>query len=402
MKAPYLIVSGDFVKAGGMNQPNYELARYLADAGFQTHLVGYRVADDLASHPGITFHRVPKPGGSYFLSQPLLSRLGRRWARAIAANKGRVIVNGGCCDWDDINWVHHVQAVFEPQVGAGWARRLKNRAQRRFDLTAERKIVPRARLAITDTERMKRDLIERLGSPLERVHAIYLGIDPIVFRPPTVDERVAARHTLGAGGGQSARPLVAFVGALGDSRKGFDTLFSAWATLCAEPAWDADLAVVAMGTELARWRKRADSAGLASRVRFLGFDRGETFVARVLWGCDALVLPSRYEGYGRPVQEALCCGVPALVSRASGIAEQYPPELADLIIPDPEDVADLAARLRRWRTAATAWREQIRPFAEALRHHTWRRMAEQIVELAERHRRQPDAVNERRRSGFAA
>ena len=117
MKTPYLIVSGDFVKAGGMNQPNYELARYLADEGFQTHLVGYRVADDLASHPGITFHRVPKPAGSYFLSQPLLSRLGRRWARAIAATEGRVIVNGGCCDWDDINWVHHVQAVFAPQVG---------------------------------------------------------------------------------------------------------------------------------------------------------------------------------------------------------------------------------------------------------------------------------------------
>lgn len=402
MKTPYLIVSGDFIKAGGMNQPNYELARYLADAGFQTHLVGYRVADDLASHPGVTFHRVPKPGGSYFLSQPLLGRLGRRWARAIAAHQGRVIVNGGCCDWDDINWVHHVQAVFGPQVATGWARRLKNRAQRRIDLTAERRIVPRARLAITDTERMKRDIIERLGSPLERVHAIYLGIDSTVFRPPTVDERSAARHTLGAGGADSARPLVAFVGALGDSRKGFDSLFSAWATLCAEPAWDADLVVMAMGAELARWRKRAARAGLASRMRFLGFDRSETFVARVLWGCDALVLPSRYEGYGRPVQEALCCGVPALVSRASGIAEQYPAELADLIIPDPEDVADLAARLRRWRIAATAWREQIRPFASALRDHSWRRMAEQIVGLAERHPRQPDAVRERRRSGFAA
>ena len=48
MKPPYLIVSGDFVKAGGMNQPNYELARYLAEEGFATHLVGYRVADDLA------------------------------------------------------------------------------------------------------------------------------------------------------------------------------------------------------------------------------------------------------------------------------------------------------------------------------------------------------------------
>ncbi|MGZ6185670.1 MAG: hypothetical protein ACXWNN_07220, partial [Candidatus Binataceae bacterium] len=79
-----------------------------------------------------------------------------------------------------------------------------------------------------------------------------------------------------------------------------------------------------------------------------------------------------------------------------------PADLADLIIPDAEDVGDLAARLARWRNAADAWREKIRPFAAALRDHTWRRMAEQIVGLAERHRRQPDAVSERRRSGFAA
>ena len=404
MKPPYLIVSGDFVKAGGMNQPNYELARYLAGEGFQTHLVGYRVADDLARHPGVTFHRVPKPGGSYFLSQPLMNRLGRRWARALAAADGRVIVNGACCDWNDVNWVHHVQAVFAPQVTGGWARRLKNRAQRRVDLAAERRIVLRAKLAIATTESVKHDIVERLGYPAERAHAVYLGIDSALFRPPTADERAAARARIGAVHSASARerPLVAFIGALGDTRKGFDALFGAWATLCAEPAWDADLVVVAMGGELPVWKARAASAGIAPRIRFLGFDRDDTFVARVLWGCDALVLPSRYEGYGRPVQEALCCGIPALVSRASGIAEQYPAELGELIIPDAEDVTDLASRLVRWRTAAVAWREKIRPFSAALREHTWRRMAEQIVAIVEAHRGQSGTVQDSRRAGCAA
>ena len=404
MKSPYLIVSGDFVKAGGMNQPNYELARYLADEGVETHLVGYRVADDLARHPGVTFHRVPKVGGSYFLSQPLMNRLGRRWAGEIAAADGRVIVNGACCDWDDINWVHHVQAVFAPQVTGGLARRMKNRIQRHVDLAAERRIVPRATLAITTTGRMKHAIVERLGFPAERAHAIYLGIDPALFRPPTADERAAARARIGAGRIDSVpgRPLVAFVGALGDTRKGFDTLFGAWVRLCAEPAWDANLVVIAIGAELPAWKARAAGAGIASRIRFLGFDSDDTFIARVLWGCDALVLPSRYEGYGRPVQEALCCGLPALVSRASGIAEQYPAELADLIIPDADEVEDVAARLARWRKAADTWREKVRPFSAALREHTWRRMAEQIVALIERHRNQSGTVRDSRRSGFAA
>jgi glycosyltransferase involved in cell wall biosynthesis len=399
MKPPYLIVSGDFVKAGGMNQPNYELARYLADEGFETHLVGYRVADDLARHPGVVFHRVPKPGDSYFLAQPLMNRLGRHWARVLAATGGRVIVNGACCDWDDINWVHYVHAVFASQVTTGWARRLKNRAQRRVDLAAERRIVPRAKLAITNAERTKHDIVERLGFPKERAHTIYLGIDPGLFHPPTADERAAARAriTYSSPGG----PLVAFVGALGDSRKGFDTLFAAWASLCAQPTWDANLVVVAMGGELPAWKARAASAGLTSRIRFLGAG-DETFVASVLWGCDALVLPSRYDSYGRTVQEALCCGLPALVSRASGIAEQYPAELSDLIVPDPEDVQDLAARLARWRGAADVWREKIRPLSSALRDHTWRRMAEQIVATIECYRSQPGAVRDNHRSGCAA
>jgi glycosyltransferase involved in cell wall biosynthesis len=404
MKPPYLVVSGDFVKAGGMNQPNYELARYLADEGFETHLVGYRVADDLARHPSVTFHRVPKLAGSYFLSQPLMNQLGRRWARAITTAGGRVIVNGSACDWDDINWVHHVQAVFHPRVTAGWARRLKNRAQRRIDLAAERRIVPRAKLAITTTEQVKRDLVERLGFPAERAHAVYLGVDPALFRPPTAPERAAARARLDARTADPTprRPLVAFIGALGDTRKGFNTLFEAWAELCAKPTWDADLIVVAVGAELPLWKARAQSAGMASRIRFLGFDSDEAFIAHVLWGCDALVLPSRYEGYGRPVQEALCCGLPALVSRTSGIAEQYPAELGELIVPDAEDVADLAARLVRWRNAVDVWCENIRLFSAALRDHTWRRMAEQMVELIERHRNQPSTVVNNRRSGFAA
>jgi hypothetical protein len=124
------------------------------------------------------------------VSKPLRV-FGRRWARALAAADGRVIVNGSACDWDDINWVHHVQAVFAPQVTVGWARRLKHRAQRRADLAGERRIMPRTKLAITDTERMKRDLVERPGFPAERAHAVYLGIETRAL--PSAHRRRARR-----------------------------------------------------------------------------------------------------------------------------------------------------------------------------------------------------------------
>ncbi len=60
-------------------------------------------------------------------------------------------------------------------------------------------------------------------------------------------------------------------------------------------------------------------------------------VSDILAAADVLVSPVRYESYGLNVQEAICCGVPAIVSRAAGVAERYPTELSDLLLPDPND-----------------------------------------------------------------
>ena len=40
------------------------------------------------------------------------------------------------------------------------------------------------------------------------------------------------------------------------------------------------------------------------------------------------------------------------VTDTAGIAERYPAALQPLLIPDPNDATDLAARLRAWRSAA--------------------------------------------------
>ena len=115
--------------------------------------------------------------------------------------------------------------------------------------------------------------------------------------------------------------MVAFVGALGDRRKGFDRLFDAWQQLCRDPAWDADLVVAGHGGELTQWRRLAASSGLDGRIRFLGF---RDDVSTVLAAADVLVHPARYEAYGLGVHEAICRGLPAIVSAAAGVAELYP------------------------------------------------------------------------------
>lgn len=373
----FLLVSGDFVKTGGMDRANYALAAHLAGQGHEVHLVAYRAGDDLVARPNLRLHRVRKPLGSYLLGHPVLGRAGRAWARRIGGVGGRVVVNGGNCRWGDVNWLHHLNVLDAPPAAGSLARRLHRRLGYWLYSREDRAALRMARTIVTTCERNKRDLLEWLGVPAERVRVLYYGADPEVFRPAAPGEREALRERFGW---PLDRPMLAFVGALGDRRKGFDTLFEAWRILCAEPSWDAELVVVGAGAELPAWQERAEAAGLSARIRFLGFRRD---VPDVFRACDAHVLPSRYEGYSLVTQEAVCCGRPAFITRTAGIAERFPAALQDLLIPDPDDAAGLAERLRQWRGRADALAPAVAEFSETLRASTWDHMAAQFLTIVE-------------------
>jgi glycosyltransferase involved in cell wall biosynthesis len=223
-----------------------------------------------------------------------------------------------------------------------------------------------------------RHAVDLLGVPAERVHTVYYGADPARFHPPTPQERRDARRALGIEGDGA---VLAFVGALGDRRKGFATLFDAFVRLGGEGlGWDATLLVAGGGAEVAAWSARARVAGLAGRVRFLGF-QGD--IRPLLFASDLLVAPTRYEAYGLAVQEALCCGVPALVSRAAGVAERIPAALQALLLDDPADPAELARRLRAWHAHRDAYRAAAQALSAVLRAWTWDHMAARCVDIAE-------------------
>ncbi len=373
-----MIVAGDFVRTGGMDAANHALASYLARSGRETHLVAHRVAEDLAALPGVRVHRVPRPLGSHTLGFPLLDRAGRRVAGSLRARRPVVLANGGNCRAGNAAWLHYVHAAYAPEIAGRPVRRMIASAARRAALRDERAVVRAARVVVGNSALTARHAVDLLGADADRACFVHYGTDPERFRPPAPEERTDARRALGW---MDARPIVVFVGALGDRRKGFDTLFAAWAALCADAAWDARLIVVGAGGELEAWRRRAAEAGLADRIDFLGF---QSDVRRVLWAADALVAPTRYEAFGLAVQEALCCGLPALVSADAGVAERIPPSLRDLLIPDPDDAADLAARLRAWRGSIGIHQGAALALSAELRTCTWDDMAASMATLIEK------------------
>jgi glycosyltransferase involved in cell wall biosynthesis len=78
-------------------------------------------------------------------------------------------------------------------------------------------------------------------------------------------------------------------------------------------------------------------------VRWLGYI-GEPELVELYRHATALVFPSRYEGFGLPVLEAMARRTPVIASDASSI-----PEVARgaAILVDPDDVEGLAEAMRR-------------------------------------------------------
>jgi glycosyltransferase involved in cell wall biosynthesis len=374
---PWLIVTGDFVKTGGMDVANHALASYLARAGHEVHLVAHRVADDLRRFPNVHVYEARKPLDSYYLGRKHLDRLGRRWAARIADRGGRVVVNGGNCRWNDINWVHYVHAAYAPAVAGSAAKRAVNAWKRSAFLAEERAALAEARVVVAASDVTRRDLRHHLSVPDAKVRTVHYGTDPELARPATALERAAVRGRLGWPDGT---PVALFVGALGDRRKGFDTVLEAWRMLEWRQAGELRLAVVGQGAELPAWRERVDRAGLASKIMFLGF---RDDVPQLMRAADLLVAPARYEPYGLGVHEALCSGTPAIVSARAGVAEKYPIELRDLLLEDPDDAGRLADGIVRWMSDRARYRGIVHGLSQSLRSWTWDNMAEALVRAAE-------------------
>ncbi len=365
--SPWLLIARDFIPTGGMDAANLYLAMHLAERA-AVEIVAHR-----ADMNGVTLHTVHRPFGRDILGEGKLRAVGLRKAREMLAKGGYVLANGGNCPVPAANWVHYIHAAYRAPVAGTFLRRWKDRFYHRRALRWEREALVVAKVIIANSALTARQLVEHFGIDSRKIHVVYYGTDPDRFGPIEPGEREAMRNQLG----WDDRPWMIFVGGLGDRRKGFDTLYAAWKVLCAKPEWDANLAVIGRGAELAYWQNCAIADRIADRISFLGFRND---VPKVLAAADAMVHPSRYEAYGLGVHEAMCRGLPALVSANAGVAERYPENLRELLIHDPESLVE---NLQHWYANRASFPARAVEYSGELRSRTWAHMAEEIRTLVE-------------------
>ena len=362
----WLLIAGDFTPLGGMDRANHALALGLAARGHRVSLVTHRAWDDLIGRAHSS--SVARPRGSHFLGSPLLASAGERAARSA---RGRVVVNGGNAVAHDITWIHYLHAAHTPIVTRG-AGRVRAAAAHRYYLRREKASIRAARYVVCNSVRTADAIASAYEVERTRLRVVYYGSDPLAFTSVDEGSRGEARSTLGW---PDERLTALFVGGLGDRRKGFDRLFEAWQLLAMSGDWDVDLAVAGSGRELAAWTSRARTHGLRS-VRFLGF---RDDIANVIAASDVIVHPSRYEAYGLAVHEAICRGLPAVVSATAGVAERIDGPLRALLVDNAESAAEIADRLRAWRGSITRYRSAAAVLGATLRQRTWDDMVNDFV-----------------------
>jgi glycosyltransferase involved in cell wall biosynthesis len=85
---------------------------------------------------------------------------------------------------------------------------------------------------------------------------------------------------------------------------------------------------------------------LPPRARTLGCLRDEQAMARAYQACDAVLVPSRLEGFGYVAAEAMACGKPVIAFRNSALPELVTDQSTGLLVPT-DDLEALAGACRR-------------------------------------------------------
>jgi glycosyltransferase involved in cell wall biosynthesis len=245
---------------------------------------------------------------------------------------------------------------------------------------------------ITVSECSKRDIVKLLGLPPERIHVIGNAVDPSKHPVRDAWQLAGVRDRYGIG-----QRFVLYFGGF-DLRKNVPRLIEAYAELPPSSRKEYQLVIAGRYQHLGHPlfpdpRATVARLGLDGQVVFTGQIR-EQDKAPLYSAATLFAFPSRYEGFGMPVLEAMACGTPVLTSNCSALPEVVGD--AGLLV-DPNDTGAIRDGLATLLADPARRDELARRGLERARLFTWRQVAEQTVRVYEqilRARQRPTLAHE--------
>lgn len=246
--------------------------------------------------------------------------------------------------------------------------------RRVFLLRAFENRLRKADRIITDSQHARREIVELLRIPEDRVRVIYLGASsdyrPLAMSPVKRIE-LQIKYNL-------PEQFLLYVGTI-EPRKNLERLVEAYYVYKREEP-NSELKLVLAGGK--GWLYE----GICTRVQELHLEQDVVFTGYVdgeelpfLYNMAiAFVYPSLYEGFGLPPLEAMSCGTPVISSNTSSIPEVVGE--AGILI-DPYQVNDLAAAIYKVAGSLSLQDELSRKGLERAQLFSWKKCAEETLQV---------------------
>jgi len=278
---------------------------------------------------------------------------------------------GDFCRILKINTLHHYHTP-----------KLIGRTRSAYRRVAFLKSAEKADRVIANTSATKKEIHQFLGVPESKI-SIVAEASYDFYRPLSDDQTRGVRERYGLN-----RSYILFASTL-YPYKNAETLIRAFAKLTAPEPGDLELVIAGRDCDSQQVKLEAIAWGLGVRreVRFLGFVPPED-LAFLYSGARVFVYPSLAETFGKPLVEAMCCGVPIVASNTTCIPEV----VGDAgILVNPLDVEQMANAIQEAAVNNKLRTSLIICGLERARQFSWGTSARETLRVIE------EAANERYR-----
>jgi glycosyltransferase involved in cell wall biosynthesis len=145
-----------------------------------------------------------------------------------------------------------------------------------------------------------------------KLHVVYLGVSESFLSPVTAEQKDKVRQQC-----RLTRPYVLYVGKLDSPYKNVDVLLDVYA---GDPVLHDQFDLVLVHSDRGSDQQVATMRRLGDRVKqYSGVSEAQL---KLFYSCcSVFVYPSKHEGFGLPILEAMACGVPVITADVSSMPE---------------------------------------------------------------------------------